>query len=54
MVSDDGLCCGGGVRFVGEVCDSIFSSKRRRHDGKKDGETDEKKHELNRRRMSQS
>ena len=35
VVSDDGLCCGGGVRFVGEVCDSICSSKRRRHDGRR-------------------
>ena len=34
VVSDDGLCCGGGVRFIGEVCDSICSSKRRRHDGR--------------------
>ena len=35
MVSDDGLCCGGGVRFVGEVCDSICLSKMRRHDGRR-------------------
>ena len=35
MVSDDGLCSGRGVGFVGEVCDSICSSKRRRHDGRR-------------------
>ena len=35
VVSGDGLCSGGGVRFVSEVCDSICSSKRRRHDGRK-------------------
>ena len=35
VVSDDGLCCGGGVGFIGEVCNSICSSKRRRHDGRK-------------------
>ena len=35
VVSDDGLCCGGGAGFVGEVCNSICSSKRRRHDGRR-------------------
>ena len=35
MVSGDGLWSGGGVGFVGEACNSICSSKRRRHDGRK-------------------
>ena len=35
VMSDDGLCCGGGVGFIGEVCDSISSSKRRWHDGRR-------------------
>ena len=54
VVSGDGLCCGGGVGFVGEVCDGICSSKWWKSEGKKDGGTDEKKHELNRGRTSQS
>ena len=35
VVSGDGLCCGWCVRFFGEVCDGICSSKRRRHDGRR-------------------
>ena len=35
VVSDNGLCCGGGVGFVSEVWDSICLSKRRRHDGRR-------------------
>ena len=35
VVSDDGLSCGGGVRFVSEVCNGICSSQRRRHDGRR-------------------
>ena len=35
VVSDDGLCCGGGVGFTGEVCNGICSSKRRRHGGRR-------------------
>ena len=35
VVSDDGLSCGGGVRFVSEVCNGICLSKRRRHDGRR-------------------
>ena len=35
VVSDNGLCCGGGVGFIGEVCDTICSSKSRRHDGRR-------------------
>ena len=35
MVSDDGLCCEGGIGFVGEVGDSISSFKRGRHDGRR-------------------
>ena len=35
VVSDDGLCCGGGIGFISEVCDSISSFKRRRHDGRR-------------------
>ena len=57
MVSDDGLHHGGDIGFVSEVCNSVCLSKRRRHDGrkrKKDGEIDEKKHELNRGETSQS
>ena len=35
VVSDDGLHHGGGIGFVGEVCNGICSSKRRRHGGRR-------------------
>ena len=58
MVSDDGLCCEGGIGFVGEVGDSISSFKRGRHDGRKRerrmGRHMKKSMILNRERLSQS
>ena len=35
VVSDDGLCRGGGIGFVSEVGGSISSFKRGRHDGRR-------------------
>ena len=49
VVSDDGLCHGGGIGFVGEVGNSISllkGGKAWKKEGEKDGKADEEKHDL--------